>query len=232
MLAATTTELLGVFRDEVDDVVTDIDGSDFGCLWKDREIYGYMTEACDAVARDTNTQYRLISVNYTAGDGVVALPSYVHEIRSIRDADRSVVLEQVNANAPALAQGDDYGQSLGTNVMFGVSSGQPRAYVRDYDARAIRLIPTPSADGTLEIQCSVTIAARLQKDMPVPFAAIPDQRLVLHYMKSLAYRKQDAETEDLVRANGFEALYREGAAARAAELRNVRRAPPVVRMEW
>ncbi|HRO60511.1 MAG TPA: hypothetical protein PKZ27_02760 [Rhodocyclaceae bacterium] len=232
MLAASTDGLMLVFRDEVDDLITDQGGSDYGCLWKNSEVYRYMTEACDAVATQTDTTYRTIRLLFEEDQATLTLPSYVLEIRSARYVERDIDIEHLNANATDFGSRDDYGIPQGRwSGMFG-QKGTPRAFVRDYDARRLRLVPTPNTPGTLEIQCTVTIALPLEGGMPMPLSDVKDQRLVLHYMKSLAYRKQDAETEDLVRAREFGALYAHGVEVRKSQLRNNRRTPGTVRMEW
>lgn len=232
MLASSTDGLAGVFRNEVDDKVTDQDGGDFGCLWTNAEVYGYMTEACDAVATKTSTAYRTIRLPFEAEQSKISLPAYVLEIREAHYVERNTELEQLNANEPQFGGTDDYGIQRGRFAGLFGQSGTPRAFVRDYDTRGIRLVPTPTVLGTIEIQCTVTIAAPLEAGMPFPFMDVKDQRLVLHYMKSLAYLKQDAETEDLTRASSFAALFRSGVEERAAQLRNNRRSPGTVRMNW
>lgn len=232
MLASSTDELARVFRSEVSDEVTDQDGSDYGCLWKDWEVYGYMTEACDAVATRTDTSYRTIHLTFAAGDETVRLPPYLLEIREVRHLERDAKLDLLNANSPSFGEIDDYGAPRGRySGLFG-QTGRLRAVVRDYDASALRLVPTPQDAGTLEIQGTVTLAMPLAAGMPLPFQDVKDQRLVLDYMKAQAYLKQDAETEDLTRASLFDARFRDGVEARKVQLRNVRRAPPTVRMNW
>ena len=221
-----------VFRDEVDDVITDRDGGDFGCLWSNREAYGYMTEACDAVASRTDTKMRTLRIPFVADQATVRLPAYVLDVRSMRHVERDSPVELKNANEPDYGVADDYGLSrLGGTQLFG-GSGLPHTAVRDYDNKALRLVPTPNVAGTLEVQCTTTISTPLESGMPLPLTDIKDQRLVLHYMKALAYRKQDAETEDLTRAREFHALYENGVEDRKVRLRNNRRAPGVVRMTW
>ena len=232
MLAFSTDELMRVFRDEVDDVITDQNGSDFGCLWKNREVYGYMTEACDAVMSRTDTKYSTIRLPFVADQKTVRLPSYVLDIRSARYVERNTDLEHLNANDTGFGYGDDYGLPRGRSVGLFGESGPPRAFVRDYDTKALRLVPTPNTLGTIELQCTVTISVPFEEGMPLPLLDVKDQRLVLHYMKSIAYRKQDAETEDLTRAREFSALYENGVEDRKVRLRNNRRSPGVVRMAW
>lgn len=233
MLAFFTDDLATRFRSDVDDAVTDATGSDYGCLWKDTDVYAYMTEACAAVASRTATLYRVLPLPVVAGEPLIHLPHYVREIRSARlVAGNSLVLQR-NANDGAYAPHDDYGLRMsGPSELFEGRIGRPTSFVRDYDVRQLRLVPTPSEDNTLEVQCTVSISMPLCAGLPMPLRDIEDQVLVLHYMKMRAYRKHDAETEDLVRAKEYERLYEQGVVARTSELRNNRRAPGQVRMNW
>lgn len=232
MLAVTTEELAVRFRSDVDDRITDGNGSDFGCLWLDYDVYGYMTEACDALAKQTDGLYKTMLLPVVAGNGVVTCPSYILHIREARLVNINRSVEQANTNEPNYSVEKDYGlQHYGTSAIH-ESSGIPSTFIRDYQRKVLRLVPTPEADDTLELQCTVSITVPLSCGMPLPFMDIEDQRLLLHYMKWRAYEKQDAETEDLVRANHFASLFAEGAAERKSTLRNYRRKPGVIRMAY
>jgi hypothetical protein len=111
-------------------------------------------------------------------------------------------------------------------------SGQPSVYVRDYERRALRLVPIPAFSGVLELQVSVTVGVPIEKGGDLPTQDAEEQRLLLHYMKWRAYEKQDAETQDMPRARYYEAAYRNGAMERESSLRNMRRTPGVIRMEY
>ena len=78
--------------------------------------------------------------------------------------------------------------------------------------------------------CTVSIRVPLGEGLPLPFLETVDQLLLLHFMKSLAYRKHDAETEDLVRARDHEQHWIAGVQDRKSELNNYRRKPTVIRM--
>lgn len=232
MLAFSTDDLATRFRSDVDDVVTDEAGSDFGCLWKDSDVYSYMTEACAMVASRTSSLYRTLQLPFSAGMRLLPLPRFVREIRSARLAGCNRPVVQRNANDMALGGRDDYGLKLSDNSEMFEGSGRPTSFVRDYDTGQLRLVPAPVEGDTLEIQCTVSISMPLCSGMPMPLTDLEDQVLVLHYMKMRAYRKHDAETEDLVRAREYERLYETGVTARASDLRNNRRAPGQVRMNW
>lgn len=230
MLATTATEFLSVFRDEVDDASIYTAGNDDVCLWKDREIYRYMTAAVDALAKDTDGLFKLVRLPYTASSSVVLLPKYVLHIRHARDITNERDLTPCNTDGVMSTDTSDYGRFDTQNSMF-QGTGHVTHYVRDYEKKHLRLVPIPATAGELELQCTVTLQLPMADGLPMPFEDTQDQLLLLEYMKYLAYRKQDAETEDLVRSDKAKAAYDAGAKARKAELRNYRRTPGVVRMQ-
>lgn len=225
MLAATADQLLDIFREEVSDQVEPF-------LWSSQLLYVYMTEAVDAVANDGQVMEKTLRLGYSKDDPVVRLPASVLEIRSVHDVATKRALYAANTNEAIGATISDYGRSIsGPSAMF-AGSGFPSLYVRDYEAKALRLVPIPNLDGTLEMQCSVTLSVPMCEGASMPLSNTRDQRLVLHYMKWRAYSKHDAETEDLVRAKENERQYLRGVEMRNAQNRNYRRTPGVVRMEW
>lgn len=233
MLAVTSDDLNGLFRQEVADVIVLTTAPvDDDRLWKDAEVYSYMTEAADATARATLGLYKIVQLPIKTGIQSCTLPRYVLEIRNARTIANGRTLCQHNINTYATLGDDDYGQQIvGADSVFTVQ-GTPTQYMRDYDAKAIRLIPIPTADDTLELQCSVTLPAPLQAGISLPFSETPDQRLMLLKMKALAYAKHDVDTFDTARAEAFEAEFKAKAEIRKTELLNYRRKPGVVRMEW
>lgn len=222
MFATTADELVAFFRAEVGDTVAPF-------LWQDFEVYGYMTEGFDALLKKAEVKYDVITLAFTADVPTVALPPRVLHIRFMRIVGGGELVPRAMYNAGAVV--DDYGLQLsGASAVF-EGSGTPCVFVRDYEANALRLVPIPSASGTLELQCTVNLGAPMQNGVALPTTDAEDLRLVLHYMKSLAYQKHDAETEDLVRARFHEDRFRAGVLERESKLRNFRRPPGVVRME-
>lgn len=220
MFATTADELLAFFRAEVKDQAEPY-------LWESWEGYGYMTEAFDKVLKEANVKYQTLSLPITAGNKIVALPAKVLHIR-MASLD-GTLLSPVSANDIA-GSTSDYG--LVTHQLAGLydGTGVPSAYVRDYEARNLRLIPEPVATGTLELQCTVTLAEPMEDGAALPTTDSEDLRLVLHFMKHLAYQKQDAETEDLTRARLHGDMFEVGVREREVSLRNYRRPPGVVKM--
>lgn len=224
MFAQTASDLLRFFRAEVADATAPY-------LWEDWEVFGYMTEGFDALLSDTEAKYTVLTLPYTANNPLITLPKSVLNIRVVHIVGGDEVLP-ASATTRVATRSDDYGiQSVGSNAIF-TDTGTPCYYIRDYNRGALRLTPIPVDDGQLEIQCSSTLSVPMTDGAALPTTNSKELRLVLHYMKSLAYRKQDAETNDLIRARDHEAEYNVGALERQQRLLNQRRPPGVVRMEW
>lgn len=221
MLAGVADELLALIRVETDDVITDIDGSDAVSLWKNAELYTYLTEACDALAKGTLGLTKVVTLGYVQGQQDVPLPRYVLHIRSAR-VTSGPPLTMRNAN-----QRDDLGP-----FMSDVHMGTPRTFVRDYERRALKLYPVPNAAGSLELQCQVTIGAPIQPGSMLPFDDTEDQRLLMEYVKFRMYSKPETDTEDPARARAAKDFFDAGVRARKQSLQNYRRAPGTVRMEY
>lgn len=225
MLASTADELLLLFRHEVSDLAEPY-------LWSDYEAYAWMTEATDALLKQAGVQNKVLRLPFTSGNPLVKLPRKILHILAARVVSTNRALLAANTNDTAFGFNDDYGlRTAGHGAMF-EGSGHPASYVRDYETRALRLVPAPNFDGEIEIQCTTTLGAPLEDGIPLPTQDAEDQRLILHYTKWRAYAKHDAETEDLVRAREYERLWRTGVVDREVSLRNQRRAPGSVRMEW
>lgn len=232
MLAANADALVTLFRSEVDDAIVDISGGDAVLLWKHAEVYAYLTEACDRLLKDTDSQYRVRTFPFAAQQAVIPLPAEILHIRQARLIGRNSPVDPANANALGFGETDDYGLRLfGTPNLF-EGTGVPRRYVRDFDAQALRLVPIPMEADVLELQCTANISLPVGQGAALPTNDAEEQRLLLHFMKWKAYEKQDAETQDMVRARYYQTQYETGALKRKTDLLNQRRAPGVVRMAF
>lgn len=232
MLADSAAGLVKLFRSEVDDNVIDQGGGDQAQLWKDWELYAYLTEACDALLKGTGRMYKTLRLPFVVGQAIVPLPASVLHIREGRLVGRGTPVELRNANERHNPAERDYGLGgVEHDAMF-ASQGTPCSMVRDYENKALRLLPIPNAPDTLELQCTATIGAPIDPNGFLPTHDAEEQRLLLCYMKARAYEKQDAETEDLVRAGKHQKQFDAGAMIRESRLRSYRRRAGVVRMEW
>lgn len=234
MLAFTTDALNAVFRNEVDDATSTP-------LWSDPEVYLYMTEAVDALNTAVEGQYKILSFSITPATVVspvvpvpITLPRNLLHIREAKLTGVGRFIKQSRANAHIanayVNPPDSYGTSFTGSAHL--TYGTPSEYVRDYYNRALYLLPVPNITDTLELQCTVTLGVPLTSGMPLTNTDTKDQRLVLHYMKYLAYAKHDADTLDLQRSMQFKGMFDEGAKEREVRLRSYRRSPGTVQMEW
>lgn len=231
MLANTSDDLDTIFRSLVDDVMLGDPPTDDDRLWKETDVYNYMTEAVDTVARRTLGLFKTIEIPVVANTQLYSLPAYVLDIRYARLLTAARMLHEHNVNDYSGFKDDDYGQSLmGSDAIF-TTTGTPTQFMRDYDARGIRLIPIPTDADTLELQCCVTLQAPISAGMPLPFSEAVDERLLLLKMQELAYGKHDADTYNAQLAQQFGAEFEAKVVDRASEWRRIRRKPGVVRME-
>jgi hypothetical protein len=233
MTVSTADELLTVFRQEVDDLpaggsLTETDDGD--CLWKDAEIYGYMTEACAALSEETRGLYRVLTRPIVAGESDVRLPCSVMDVREARIVGTDTQVQPSTANQFPTTPSTDYGL---TGVTLTNTTGLPRQYVRDFAKNALRLVPTPTDDDVLELQVVVDSIAPMASGAPVPFLHPTDQNLLVMYMKYRAYQKHDAEAQDLSRSVGYYGMFKSQALDRQLALRRQRRrGGGGIKMDW
>ena len=234
ILPKTTDDLLKRFRSDTADILegVSVDEPDSENLWSNWELLQYMTEAADAVARDTKSLFKTFAFPVAVDTATVKLPAQILDIRLARLVTQNVVLLPFNQNqmAHGAAVCSDYGVQLHTGLF--TSKGRPKYYVRDRESNALVLVPIPTLADTLELQCAVTINADLDCGMLLPFRELPDVRLMLAYMKYLAYSKQDADAADKVKAATFQNYYETKVVDREVEKRSERRTPSPIRMEW
>lgn len=224
MFAATTDELLSVWRREVDDTAEPY-------LWSHDEGLQYMTEAVDMTAKATLGLNRVLHIPYDVAQAVVPLPANVLHINTALLVGARRALHEVNSEE-WVSGPSDYGACSHQYAFAADSQGIPRSYLRDYERRALRLIPIPIAADTLELQCTVTLATPMVSGAMLPFRDSEDLRLVLLYMKKLAYEKHDVETLDLQRARDFGAQFEALALRRKSDINSYRRAPGITRVDW
>jgi hypothetical protein len=232
MLAFTTDELLDIFREDVVSPLEGVDAAhpDSESLWKNKEIYRYMTTAADAVARAVEGIYKLVEIPLVVAQQAYTLPRNILHVREGRLITAKRTVHPANANKAVHARTDDYGEVV--NTSFWTATGVPQWFVRDYKKGSILLTPIPSAVDTLELQCTSTLGTPLTAGMPLPYMEVPDQELMLLYMYHLAYRKQDADTLDLKRSVEYKEQFDEKAVDRKELLESYRRTPSFVQEDW
>jgi len=231
-LVFTTDELNAAFREDVGDPLEGPDGgaSDGDCLWKNKEVYRYMSLAVDKLAKDTEGLYRIVQTPVTTGEQIVRLSPSVLHIREIRVLSTGLFLTPANINQAAFRTVDDYGVKLANGAFS--KTGPLSNYIRDYQKSALILVPIPAADDALEIQYTATGVIPMDAGFPVPFTDAEDQYLLLCYMKKLAYEKSDAETYNKQLSKEWKEKYDEDVSTRKVRLESYRRTPGQVQMDW
>lgn len=210
----TLEELATLFRQDVDDLpgdtVTDVNwkNDDTGLLWSNQEICRYANQAVTEFCfrnpiLDHNTDITI--THLTSGIDVQKI-SYsqkilqVHRVKYVEDAtgDERVLQKRTLQWMDRNHEGwDDETEPR---------AAMPEYYVEDHDHRLIYLWPVPEVSGILHLSVGrlpsqSMLWSRRHQDQP----EIDEQHhlCLLDYMKFLAYRKRDAETEDKDLSNRF-----------------------------
>ena len=237
-LYATASELARQFRSDVYDPLEGFNASepDSENLWKNSDVYFYMTEAADAVARRTKQLTKHFSIAYAAGQAVVRISSSVLDIfnSSVSLTNGMTRLFSANINGDPYGVSDDYGNRTMFAPLALDVTGTPSRFIRDYEVKGnLRLLPIPEVADTLNFAATVTIAAPfLDGSEPMPFTEMPDISLMLKYMKGMAYLKQDADTLDERRSQYWFAEYERAVLERELEIRRIRHPVSIVRSCW
>lgn len=202
----TPTQLKDRFRRDVDDIPPHPDELS-GCLWSDDDIYAYMDEVHrDFVAR-TLYLFEVLEVPYAAGETQIPLPRPVLELRGpVCLKNEGMILQDVNATESVWSS--DYGVLVPSSPM-GVSNttGRPRLFSLDIARSQITLSPAPVNDDTLLLPAYVEARA-LDKDCnSLEVSNERHQMIILDGMKSVAYRKQDADAYDPNQADRWQLEY-------------------------
>lgn len=228
MAAYTLANLLAHFRSDVDDSATPY-------LWSDSEFYRYIDEAQKQFARDTRCFLDSASTEMTRMP-VSELRNYVNiderilEVRRAQLLSNNRPLQILNFNEldHNTRSGDSFEQWEITS--WSESTGTPRHLVLDHDSNRGRLVPAPVVADTLLLwvvrdplddiddgECELEVTDRL------------DQVTLLHYVKYLAYAKQDADVIDPARSQSHYQHYLAGTETARQRLNKVRRRPGTVR---
>lgn len=231
-MIVTTDDLVKRFRHEVDDLFRGTDQPGNDALWSDDEAMGYLNEGVNQVATETLSLYKTFDIPYVAANGpYVPLPtSYeVLDIDVIYLVTRRRIIKERNA-VDRIHHHNDYGY-FGGNDGWEVATGEPRFFTRDFKMNQIRLWPAPTCDDTMQVT-AVIGAVEMQPGMPLPFQSPKDLRLILTWMKFLAYSKKDVDTFDAQAAERYEVWFAKHVLDRKYECQRLRRAPSAARFSW
>lgn len=187
-----SSELLGVFRDEMADLKEPY-------LWSDSEVFGFEDDAQQQFCRKTNgiVDARTAAVTQLAvvpGTDWYTTHASILNVRKITRADTGRQVEMLTAE-----QADERGL-----YFLATQLGPVKHVVLGLEPHAVRIHPMPNAAVTLNLSvCRLPI---------VPITDIGDQAFeidamhhlgMLLWMKHRAYDKQDAETFDRRKSDDF-----------------------------
>lgn len=207
-MRARARDLVEDFRREVDDALVpggNATTPDEDSLWKTSEIIGYLDEAQRECVRHTYVLFGRRDFPVTAGEPFIELPAEFMLHRRARLKTARVVLQQRNVNELDERVFEDYGiQHSGT--WEELQPGLPLVAIYDDEPGQLRMVPAPAKDDTLELSFYRWPDPIERGSAELEIDERRFKRALLHWMKNVAYRKQDADALDLQRADQF---YRE-----------------------
>lgn len=236
----TLEELATLFRQDVDDLpgdtVTDVNwkNNDTGLLWSNLEVCRYANQAVNEFCfrqpiLDQDTTPLITQITVSASTGVYALSPKILSIRRMKFVDSNddeFILLKRTTHAMDL-EATDWDKETAPE------EGTVLYYIEDTDAHQLQLYRVPELAGTLYM----TVDRLPSKSMlwPSRHQDIPEiheqhHLCLLEYMKYLAYKKRDSETEDKKLAleflDAFNAMVGERPSARLLRVRKQERNYP------
>jgi hypothetical protein len=180
-------ELLAmVRRDELDDESTPY-------LWSNDSLIEYAedaeNEACRraSLLRDATTT-AICRITLVAGTASYDLDARVIRIRRARLPGKTPLAPVTTAELDERRPG------------WEDETGEPTAYLTDWETGAIRLYPNPTAVATLQLQVVRLPLAAMNDTEDTPEIHARFHRDLRHWIVKRAFSKKDSETEDLKRA--------------------------------
>jgi hypothetical protein len=228
MAAYTLAQLLTFFREDLDDTATPY-------LWSDSNFYRYLDEAQKQFARDTryfrdSASTEMTRVPVSLLRNYVDIDERILEITRAQLTSNNRPLQILNFNEldHHTRSGDSFEQWEITS--WSESTGTPRHLVLDHDNNRGRLVPAPVADDTLLLWVIRDPLDDIDDaDSCTEVEDRNDQLTLLHYVKYLAYSKQDADVVDPNRASNHLAEYRLKTEETRQRLNKKRHRPGTVR---
>ncbi len=200
-----STELRDQFRSGVLDQVEPF-------LWSEDDVYDYLNDAQKMFARLIgglgDCTSNLTTINYTPATDWVSVSERILKFRdaySVLPADGRPI-EIIN-----------YEDLHTRRIRFDGRTGRPKYLITGMEADKARLYPFPDISGTIQL---------LIDRLPLKEVTDADQKLEVNamhktglglWMKARAYAKQDAETFDRGKSDGFETKFRAYCAAAKLE---------------
>lgn len=224
-------ELVETFRREVDDPLVPggtASQPDQDSLWKSDELVEYFSEAQREVVRRTFVLFGRTNLAVTAEEDMVELPSNFMSHRRARLLNAQTVIEDRNVNELDGHIREDYG-TRGLRTWEDQGPGLPLFAVYDDQPGFLRLVPPPAKDDTLELLYFRWPAPITRSSSDIEVDTFRFKRALLHWMKKIAYEKQDADALDFERAQAFELAFEREIERIYGEIRRETRRPGTTR---
>jgi hypothetical protein len=188
----TSSDLLALFRSEIADTAEPY-------LWSDEDVFGYMDDAQTMFCRKTDgildaSTDAVTKIAVVPGSDRIALHQKIKRIRAITREDTGRGIDIINRDDMVLRK-----------WYFDGTVGIVKALVIGVEAHKARVFPVSSETVNLRLEVQRLPLITITSDGDQAFE-IDDEhhRHLLHWMKSLAYMKQDSETFNRTKAEEFE----------------------------
>jgi hypothetical protein len=191
-------ELLNLFRcDVVDDVEP--------YLWTDLEAYQYMNDAYFMFVRLTggiaDGSSSVTQLTATTGEATTPIDDSIMRVRTVRNTSNSNrPVEVINVQDIDILTTEDYG--IVHNISQIDTPGRPEYMVIGEEDGYVRWVNVPDADYVMQlvVERLPTIPITREKER---FTGVRQEHHfhLLKWMRHLAYRKQDADTFNLVKSD-------------------------------
>lgn len=210
-------EALVRFRSEVDDLVEPY-------LWSDELVLGYIGEAEVEFCRKTDgiadaSTVPVTRITLVANTEWYALHASILKIRSAYRIDTGAPVTVLNAE-----------DMPSRGMRWDGRAGQLSALVIGIEDRKVRTWPVPNETPTIQLSVFRTPVTPVSVDNDAgPFEVEAKHHAsLLHWVKHLAYSKQDAETFDRTKAQEFERKFEAYCFDQKLEQRKLRHKPRAI----
>lgn len=187
----TTTELLGIFRDEVSDMLAPY-------LWSDALVYAYIDDAQKQFCRDAFgiEDARSFSLTLAANTEWYALSPQILTVRGAYDATTGQPI-------PVLTRAEASAKRL----LFDGRTGALQALVKDMQKGFLRAYPKSNAAGAVSLEAT-RLSETVGEGDDLEIDEVHHLNLLM-WVKYRAYSKQDVETYDPVKASAHRQAFKE-----------------------
>lgn len=190
-------ELLCAFREDTVDNVAPY-------LWSDEEVYRYMNDAYFMFVRCTggiaDGSSSITQITATTSTATTAIDASIMRIRTARNTTLNKPITVVNVQDEDYAWREDYG------LLFSgydpTTEGRPDYMIIGEEDEKVRWIQVPDADYAVQLVVERLPLIRITRSKQ-PFTGVREEHHyhLLKWMRHLAYRKQDADTFNLVKSD-------------------------------